>query len=129
MKQYTKRLLPGQDVRNEIERMVKGQNIKAGVILSLVGSLTRLTLRVADGKAVKTWEKQFEIVSATGTVSLADCHIHISVSDQSGQTIGGHLKPGCIVGTTAELVIMPFDDVEYVRSPDPSTGYDELEVK
>jgi predicted DNA-binding protein with PD1-like motif len=77
---------------------------------------------------VKEWEDKFEIVSATGTVSVDDCHIHIAVADQSGAVIGGHLKSGCIIGTTVELVIATFDDIEYKRAPDVATGYDELLV-
>jgi hypothetical protein len=33
------------------------------------------------------------------------------------------------VRNTAEIVVIAFDDMEYVREPDPSTGYDELTVK
>lgn len=94
--------------------------------MSLVGSLTKLRLRVADGKTVSEWDKQFEIVSATGTISADDCHIHVAAADQSGAVIGGHLKPGCTIGTTVELVVLVFDDVIYKRTPDQSTGYDEL---
>ncbi len=126
MYQITKRLLPGQDLRNELETIVKTNKISAGTLLSVVGSLTNLRLRVADGKTVQEWEKQFEIVSGTGTLSQDDCHIHISAADQSGAVIGGHLKDGCLIGTTAELVLLIFDDIEYKREPDPKTGYNEL---
>ncbi|PIR86960.1 MAG: DUF296 domain-containing protein [Candidatus Harrisonbacteria bacterium CG10_big_fil_rev_8_21_14_0_10_49_15] len=128
MKQITKRLLPGQDLRAEIEKIVKEQEIKAGVILSGVGSLTNLRLRMAGAKEVKEWSGEFEIVSITGTLSQADCHLHLSASNPEGTVIGGHLKQGCIIGTTCELVLMIFEEVEYKRAPDPSTGYDELEV-
>ncbi len=128
MKQITKRLLPGQDLRKEIELLVQDNQVKAGVLLCIVGSLTKLRLRLADGKSVQEWEKQFEIVSGIGTLSLVDCHIHISASDQSGSLIGGHLKDGCIIGTTAEIVILVFDDVEYKRESDLKTGYNELVI-
>ncbi len=129
MYQITKRLLPNQDLRFEIEKLVKENHIQAGVLLSIVGCLTKLRLRVADGKTVKEWTDQFEIVSGTGTVSESDCHLHISASDQNGNTIGGHLKDGCLVGTTIEVVILVFEDVAYKREPDQATGYDELVVK
>lgn len=126
MHQITKRLLPGQDLRLEIEKIVKENNIKAGVVLSMVGSLTILRLRVADGKTVKEWSGQFEIVSATGTLAQADCHIHISAADINGAIIGGHLKDRCIIGTTVEIVLLVFEDIEYKRLLDPKTGYNEL---
>lgn len=43
--------------------------------------------------------------------------------------VGGHLKPGTIVGVTAELVILSFDDVLYSREYEASTGYEMLVVK
>ena len=46
-----------------------------------------------------------------------------------GNTFGGHLKEGCTIKTTAEVVILIFDDTEYERKPDTTTGYDELLVK
>lgn len=129
MRQITKRLLSGQDLRKEIQNVAKDQKVSAGTILSLVGNLTYLRIRVADGKTVQTWNDSFEIVSGVGTVSENDCHIHLAVSDQEGNVFGGHLKEGCIIGTTDELVILVFDDVKYKRAPDVATGYDELVIE
>ena len=129
MKPITKRLLPGQDLKAEIERLVSEHHITAGTLTSVVGSLSKLTLRIADGKTVMTWDKEFEIVSGTGTLSIDGCHLHISASDNEGKTIGGHLKSGCIINTTAEIVLISFEGVQYRRLPDEKTGYDELSVE
>jgi predicted DNA-binding protein with PD1-like motif len=129
MHQITKRLLPGQDLRVEIGKVISEHQIKAGVIVSAVGSLEPVVLRMAGAKEVKTWEGEFEIVSITGTVSVNGHHIHLSASDKDGAVVGGHLKPGCIVRTTVELVMLAFDDVEYKRVPDPKSGYDELVIE
>ncbi|MDP4000685.1 MAG: DNA-binding protein [bacterium] len=129
MRQITTRLKNGEDLKEGIVRIVKENNVKAGVIVSAVGCVSKASLRIADGKTVKTWDKPFEIVSITGTVSVNGCHIHISLSDTDGMIVGGHVKEGCIINTTAEIVILNFDDTEYLRSPDATTGYDELEVK
>ena len=129
MLQLTKRLLPGQDIRNEIEKFVHEQKVQAGVILSLVGCVSQLELRVSDGKTIKKWNEPFEIVSATGTLSENGCHIHISASNQDGITFGGHLREGCLVGTTIELVIVVFDMIAYERELDELTGYDEIIVR
>lgn len=129
MRQISARLLPGQDLRAEIERLGKEHAISAGCVVSLVGNLSKVCLRMADGKTVKEWMGSHEIVSATGTISPEESHIHISVSDQEGAVIGGHLKMGSIVGVTVELVILVFDDVTYAREYEASTGYDMLVVK
>jgi hypothetical protein len=42
--------------------------------------------------------------------------------------IGGHRAKGCIVNTTAELVIGGLAQVEFRRARDPATGYKELDV-
>ena len=132
MKQITKRLQSGQDVREEIEKLVQQENIKAGVILSLVGSLDKVSLRYAGRKGADSFDQaiaSYEIVSATGTLSSDGCHIHIAVSDERGQTKGGHLVKGCRIRTTTELVVLVFEDVEYKRLLDKKTGFDELEVQ
>ncbi|MBP9762247.1 DNA-binding protein [Patescibacteria group bacterium] len=129
MRDYSKRLLPGQDLRLAIEAFAKEHGVKAGCVVSLVGNLSKVVLRMADGKTVKEWEGLYEIVSATGTISPEESHIHIAVSDQEGKVIGGHLKVGTIIDLTAELVVLAFDDVEYSREYEEATGYDMLVVK
>lgn len=130
MRQVTKRLVDGQDLRKEIESLVKVQEIKAGVLLSIVGSLKHAKLRmpVVSAVVVREFIGPFEIVSGIGTISKNGSHIHISISDTEGNVKGGHLKEGCIVRTTVELVILVFDDVEYLRNRDSETGFNELTV-
>lgn len=122
------RLTKGADLKKEIENYVTNQKI-SGVILSAVGCLSKLTIRLADGKSVLEKEGMFEIVGITGTLSEDGVHIHISVSDETGNTIGGHLKNGCIVNTTAEVVLNIFDNIKLKREYDEKTGYDELVIK
>lgn len=77
---------------------------------------------------IKNLEGPFEIVSAAGTISSEGCHIHVSVSDKDGTCYGGHLKDGCAVRTTAEIVIGVFENTIYRRVFDERTGFNELEV-
>ena len=56
-------------------------------------------------------------------------HLHISASDQSAQTVGGHLLDGCTVNTTCELVIGILEEYRFFREFDPATGYRELTTK
>lgn len=132
MHQLTFRLRPGQLLKEEIEKMVIDQDIKAGVLLSIVGGLENAVLRMAgsepDNQIVKEWNEVFEIVSGTGTVSIQGCHIHVSLSDQKGTVIGGHLSNGCRVKYTAEIVIGIFEDISYKRIIDKKTGFRELEI-
>ncbi|USN53914.1 MAG: DNA-binding protein [Candidatus Nomurabacteria bacterium] len=131
MKQLTFRLRPGQLLKEEIE--ARTQNVSAGVLLSIVGGLENAVLRMAgseaNNQAVKEWDGPFEIVSGTGTISSKGCHIHVSISDKEGNVIGGHLRDGCKVKFTAEIVIGIFEDVEYQRVFSEETGFDELEVR
>ena len=88
---FTFRLKPNQDLFKEIETFVDEKGIEAGVILACVGSLTTATLRLASSVSYDTFKGPFEIVSLTGTVSTHGSHLHISISDGDGPTIGGHL--------------------------------------
>lgn len=122
------RLIENQDLKKEIENYSIKNNI-SGVILSSVGCLKKLTIRLADGKTILEKEEQFEIVSITGTLSKNGVHIHISVSDAKGNTTGGHLKEGCIVNTTIEVVLLEVKNLNFKREYDDSTGYEELVIK
>ena len=133
MNQITFRLKPGDFLKEEIVRRTNEAGIKAGVLLSIVGGLENAVLRMAgsdaDNQKVKEWNAPFEIVSGTGTVSPDGCHIHVSLSDDEGNVIGGHLKDGCVVKYTAEIVIGVFDDAIYRREFDEATGFKELTVE
>jgi hypothetical protein len=63
MKVFALRLRPGQDLRKEIENFTREKGIKAGFIITTVGSLEKVTLRLADQKNPSSFEGKFEIVS------------------------------------------------------------------
>jgi predicted DNA-binding protein with PD1-like motif len=130
MRSIAKRLTDGQDLMLEIKKLLDEHDIAAGVILSAVGSLKQSTIRVPviDGKVNYIHPENLEIDSLQGTVSKHGCHLHIAVSDLGGKAWGGHLKEGCIVRTTCELVIGTLDDTTFTREPDESTGFDELKI-
>ena len=123
---YTFRLKPDQDLFKEIESFVDKKNIEAGCILACVGSLTKATLRLANRENYQVYEGHFEIVSLTGTVSIHGSHLHISISDGDGQTVGGHLIEDCLIYTTAEIVIAAFPEIVYKREHCEVSGYPEL---
>ena len=132
MRTITVRLKPGQYFREGIEEVVARHGVAAGVILSAVGGVQYAFLRMpkqdSGEHTVKKIDGPLEIVSCTGTLSPDGCHIHASVSDREGRCYGGHLKEGCPVFFTVELVIGVLEDAIYKRLPDTETGFDELEV-
>ncbi len=124
MKTFALRLHPGQDLKDELIKFTEKNNIQAGFILTCVGSLNKATIRMV--KKIKDFEEKFEIVSLVGTLSQDGVHLHISLSDKDGNTIGGHLKKGCSIYTTAEIVIGELDDAKFSREFDKQTEFKEL---
>lgn len=129
LKTYALRLRPGQDLRRELEKFAREQKLQAGLIVTAVGSLTKAAIRLADQPDATEFEGKFEIVSLVGTLSPDGPHLHISLSDKTGRTIGGHLVEGCTVYTTVELVIGEIEGVRFTREQDAESGYKELRVK
>lgn len=118
------RLNPNEDLKKGIIDILKREEIKSGILVCIVGSLNSATLRMAN-ENIKTFKGPFEIVSAEGTISTDGIHIHIAVSDTEGHVIGGHLKNGCIINTTAEICILKSNKA-LKRVFDSKTGYKEL---
>lgn len=123
------RLKPGADLKKEIENYVKAHHIKAGWIATCAGSLTQYNIRFANQPEGTTGNGHFEIVSLTGTVSANGSHIHLSISDSTGKTTGGHLLDGNLVYTTAEIIIQADDGFVFTREKDGSTPWEELQIK
>ncbi len=127
MQTHTFRLKPNQLLKESLENFVLEHDIKAGVVLSTVGSLSSATVRMAD-ESIKTLDQNFEIVSLIGTLSIEGCHLHISLSAKNGTVIGGHLKDGCKIHTTAEIVLGEIQDRIFSRNMDENTGFKELTI-
>ncbi|MFZ0565696.1 MAG: PPC domain-containing DNA-binding protein [Chlamydiales bacterium] len=129
MKTYVIRLTPGQDLKLELGKFIEKENIQAGVILAVVGSLRRANLRFAGKQEGSFFEEDLEIVSCTGTLCKTGMHIHMAISNPQGETFGGHVLDGCMVRTTAEIVIGGLSDYIFSREMDKETGYKELSIK
>lgn len=123
------RLQPEQDLKKSLRDFVEQNNIQSGFILTAVGSLNQATLRFANQEDSRVFHEKFEIVSLVGTLSTQGIHLHTSLCDRNGKTIGGHLLDGCIIYTTAEIVIGTSDEFIFLRTPDEKTGYKELEIQ
>ena len=126
MKTYAVRLRRGADLMQSIKEFCAENTIKAGVVLSGVGCVTRGRVRNAGGVAIIDINEPMEIVSLMGTVSEKRCHLHVSFAKEDLSVIGGHLVAGNIINTTCELVIGALENYVYDVAFDEETGYDEL---
>ena len=97
-------------------------------MLSGVGSLSAAGLRFAGVEQPQHLSGDMEILSLSGSVARNGSHLHMALSTATGQVLGGHVAPGCIVPTTAEVLLALLPEWEFAREPDAVTGYDELVV-
>ena len=133
MHAFAVRLTPGTDLRAELERIAERLALRAGFILTCMGSLSAARLRMpgtmGEAEAIAHFAEPMEIVSLAGTLGPDGIHVHVSLARRDGACVGGHLVAGCIVNTTAELVIGEAPRLEFRRLLDPATGYAELSVE
>jgi hypothetical protein len=129
MKVVPLRLRPGDDLRQALEAWMGEQHEQAGCLISAVGSLSVVQLRLAGRQEITTLAGDLEILSLAGTLSPDGAHLHIAVADSSGAVIGGHLCAGSLVRTTAELVVGLLPQWRFGRELDPDTGYPELRIQ
>ena len=121
------RLFPGNDLKISLENIMDGTEFNSGVIVTVVGSLSKTHLRMSNG--TKKWfDGFFEIVSGEGTISPDGIHVHLAVSDENGSVCGGHLLGGCVIHTTAEVCVIE-SEIEFKRVFDEDTGYKELQLQ
>lgn len=124
------RLEPGADPKVELTKYVQKHNIKAASIVSAVGSLKKSVMRYANQKDYVKLEGFREVLSLSGTIgSTSGSHIHMSVADSEGKTLGGHLGEGSEVYTTLEIVLLAYPTHEFERKLDPKTTFQELFIK
>jgi hypothetical protein len=128
MTPFAFRLRPGQDLKREILGFAERHGLRAPVLLTCVGSLTTVAVRFAGAVDTTVRTGKFEIVSLVGCADPPRGHLHLAVADTTGEMFGGHLTDGCVVYTTAEVVIGELPGVAFRREPDPTFGYKELVV-
>ncbi|WP_048437935.1 PPC domain-containing DNA-binding protein [Caenimonas sp. SL110] len=132
MKIHVLRLGPGQDLRGGLEAAFASLSAEHGIaaacIVSAVGSLSQAMLRFADKPGATDIHGPLELLMLSGTLSANGGHLHGSVADDNGVVKGGHVLPGCVVRTTAEVVIGLLPGWEFRRELDAATGFNELVV-
>jgi predicted DNA-binding protein with PD1-like motif len=124
------RLKPDSDLYESIVTLCSENKLHTGSIISAVGCVKELTIRIADGKTIYHESCNFEVTALSGTISEEGLHLHIQVCDSNLRCLGGHLQVGTIVNTTMEIVIVNLEsEYRLTRSFDEATGYNELEVQ
>jgi uncharacterized protein len=126
---YALRLTPGQDLQTELLAFVKTHKLQAACIVSCVGSLEQAALRFANQPDVTILPGKFEIVSLVGTIDSEASHLHLALADSTGKMVGGHVKEGNRIFTTAEIVIAELPQLVFSREVDSTYGYKELNIR
>ncbi|MBK1612695.1 DNA-binding protein [Rubrivivax gelatinosus] len=129
MKTLPLRLVPGADLRRELEAALAAHGVEAGFVLQGIGSLQPAVLRLAGAEATVSPAGSVELLTLAGSVGPGGSHLHASVSDAAGRVLGGHLGYGSVVHTTAEVLLALLPDWAFSREPDATTGYAELVVR
>ena len=125
------RLLPGDDLLLSLRRFVDAHHYSSAFIAAIVGSVGNVVLRPAGRSEPNIITgKAFEILSLSGTLeSEGPGHLHLSIADENCIVVGGHVLEGCIVRTTAEVIIGVLPTVRFARRQDDRSGYEELFVE
>jgi predicted DNA-binding protein with PD1-like motif len=93
------RMRTGTDLLEGLNRVVSEKNIKNGVILNGIGSVTDYHFHVVSDKNLPPAEEfprasvAKDLIAVQGYVFNGRVHAHITLSDENS-VIGGHLEPG-----------------------------------
>lgn len=124
------RLHPGDDLRDALAAALRTHaRTDSAFVVSGIGSLSVACLRLAGRPVVDTWREDLELLTLSGTLSADGPHLHASVASADGTVRGGHVAPGCIVRTTAEVLLAPLPEGTLARAVDTTTGYAELVIR
>lgn len=122
------RLVPGDDLRNTLEALARNKALGAAFVIQGIGSLSVANLRYAGIDQPALLRGDLEILTLAGSLSPDGAHLHMSVADATGRVYGGHVSAGCIVRTTAEILLVSLEDFRFSRELDPTTGFPELSI-
>jgi predicted DNA-binding protein with PD1-like motif len=121
------RLSENDDVAESIKKSALESGVKAGAFM-LIGALKQAALGCyKKGDYVTTQlGGHVEVASCMGNIAVDEkgetiIHAHIVVSNEKGEAFGGHLMKDCVVGATAELVIIEATGVNLQRAFDQKT--------
>ncbi|MDN5347782.1 MAG: uncharacterized protein PWP65_1346 [Clostridia bacterium] len=138
------RFRPGDDLLNALENLAREAGLTSGIILSGVASLRKAVLRNPKGfltefpiteeyRYAAEIEGPLELTNLTGNIAtgadgrvIVHAHATVSAGEKGGAAWGGHLLPGCIIYTTAEVVLAGLEGMKLCRREDDLTKGEEL---
>ncbi len=123
------RLLPQQDLRAALDTVLLEHGARAAFVLQGIGSLSVARIRFAGLPAALELRGDMEILTLAGTLAQDGAHLHLSVADADGKVSGGHADYGCIIRTTAEILVMLLPAHSFSREVDAASGFRELVVR
>jgi predicted DNA-binding protein with PD1-like motif len=112
------------DLLAGMQKMVKQENIRNGVILSALGSVRGYQVHQVSNRTlpsqdtfVKNPTEPADLVSMNGYVIEGKLHPHVTLATPD-KVIAGHLEPGTEVFTFAVVTIGVMNDVDFRRLDD-----------
>lgn len=129
MRAHPVRLFPGDDLRVALENVLHQQGLHAAFVLQGIGSLSVAQLRFAGNEDATELRDDLEILTLAGSISSDGAHLHMSVADPRGQVFGGHAGRGCVVRTTAEILLALLPEHRFSREHDAGSGFMELVIR
>lgn len=102
----------------------------AAFVLQGIGSLSIAQLRLAGAEQATELRGDLEILTLAGSLAPDGAHLHMAVADAQGRVLGGHVAAGCIVRTTAEILLVCLPEHAFSRELDAAgSGFRELVVR
>lgn len=129
MRSLPVRLRPQQDLRGALEALLPQHGSAAAFVLQGIGSLGVARIRFAGMDEATELRGDMEILTLSGSLSPSGAHLHMTVADAQGRVVGGHVAQGCIVRTTAEILLALLPQYQFSREPDAESGCDELVIR
>lgn len=116
---------PGEGILENINKIIKEKNIKTGIVISGIGSLSACRIHGMNAgippNLLKRHKDYYEIKgtielsSIQGVIADQKPHLHITVSKGGREVLTGHMEEGCIVFSLAEIVILKTDEINLRR--------------
>jgi len=119
-------LAEDEDLLETITLAAEKSHITAGFFI-LIGTLKNANLGFYHKGKYKTIKipSPLEIVSCMGNISVKEnkpfVHAHVSVSNEKGEVMGGHLMPGCTIAAAGELVLIEAVNAKLLRKLNEKT--------
>ena len=114
-------LTKGEDLLNGIEQGAREAGIKSGIVLSGIGSLSRLKFHYIAATSdephdiFETIDAPLELDSLQGVILEGEPHLHTVTTEKGGVTHGGHLEEGSLIQYRAEISIVEINDLPVGR--------------